>query len=152
MVFVKGDPNINYAGRPKGALNKATELRQEIEDAIRHRLKEMKSMPIKDLVKVWATLQPKDIGIRVKPDIEFVSHVPRPQIEQDKPPTPPEENKSPEEDKKISADRGPNNGGSPQTGVSPIFSNGKNKDVTQPVETKEVPTIDRKKDVEKESL
>ena len=112
MPFVKGDTRINYAGRPKGSLNKDTKLRQEIEDAIRGRLKELKTMPIKDLTKIWASLQPKDMSLSVKPDVEFISNVPRPMIDsstQGVIDATPDEDKliAPTEDKKISEDRSP---------------------------------------------
>ena len=78
MVFSKGDPNINRSGRAKGNLNKVTDIRKAIEWALTQRSNELMRMKIADLCRIWASIQPKDQNIRVKPDIQYISNTPEP--------------------------------------------------------------------------
>jgi hypothetical protein len=82
MPFVKGDKRINYKGRPKGSKNKLTKVKDNLIKILAQKLrdnKEIKNIDIKDLIRFASAIIPKDIAIRVAPDIRYISQTPRPE-------------------------------------------------------------------------
>ncbi len=81
MPFVKGDKRINYAGRPKGSKNKLTIVKDNLVKILSKRLqdpKELAKIDIKDLIRFVGSIVPKDMHLKVAPDVRYISQTPRP--------------------------------------------------------------------------
>ena len=69
----------NPKGRPKGAVGKWRESRERIIKELSRR--NIKTITTQDLLKAYIALSPKETKLSLKPDIDFISEVPRPQVE-----------------------------------------------------------------------
>ena len=83
MAFEKGQSG-NPGGRPKGSKNKLTLVKDKLVQIALSRFNDpevWKEIPPGDLMRFIASITPKDMSIKVSPDITYVSHTPRPQEE-----------------------------------------------------------------------
>lgn len=82
MPFKKGNVE-GRQGRPKGSKNKFTKFKDELIKSIYKRKNELSKCRYEDLLRVWASLMPKDLSVGIHPEerIEYISHTPRPEIE-----------------------------------------------------------------------
>jgi len=73
-VMIKG-------GRPKGSKNLLPLIRDKVLYALDKRIsgkKALKNIPTEDLLRFAQSIMPKDLSIRVTPNIQYISHTPRP--------------------------------------------------------------------------
>ena len=83
MPFKKGDKRINSKGRPKGSKNKLTVVKDNLVNILSRKLKDPKEiakLDINTLIRFTGTILPKDLALKVAPDIQYISNTPRPEI------------------------------------------------------------------------
>lgn len=126
MTFEKG--NKFGKGRPLGSKNILPLIREKVLQLLDKRLTKGLDATDEALLRFAQSVMPKETRLSIKPDIEFISSVPRPQgiehkVEQAQP-QPEQEVKENKDigDKKNLAEMGPDIGGSPDAGTSSNFS------------------------------
>jgi hypothetical protein len=81
MTFTKGDKNIWRKGRPKGKKNKLTEVKDSLIKILSKKLKNpevIKDLDINQLIRFTGQVIPKDMTLKVTPDVTYISKTPRP--------------------------------------------------------------------------
>ncbi len=82
-MSIKKGQILNPKGRPKGSKNKFTAFKDDLIKALLLRRHELMRVEYKDLLRVWASLIPRDLTMKVKPDITYISSTPRPEVMSD---------------------------------------------------------------------
>ncbi len=80
MPFQKG--NTLATGRPKKSKNRLPKIRDRILHVLNKRLldpRELAKLETRDLIRFASSILPKDMNIKVAPDITYVSQTPRPE-------------------------------------------------------------------------
>jgi|TARA_Y100000310_G_scaffold45644_1_gene42555 hypothetical protein len=130
MTFVKGQSG-NPAGKKKGTKNKFTEFKQLLTQALYSRQEELRHVDFEQLLHAWVRLMPRDMSLKVEPNIKYISNVPRD-----------EESMltAPDAAKENIAQKGSSKGGSPQASVveKSDSSNKEGKDVGYGLSVEEV--------------
>ena len=82
MTFQKGTI-ANKGGRPKGARNKLTVVKDHLVAILSKRLSdknELKNISTETLVRFVGQIVPKDLSLKVAPDIQYITNTPRPDL------------------------------------------------------------------------
>jgi len=86
MGFPVGHTPIRHStsvmGRPKKSKHLLPVIRDKVLNCLNKRLnsnKALKKIPTEDLLKFAQSIMPKDLSIRLTPDIRYISNTPRPQ-------------------------------------------------------------------------
>ena len=80
--FQKGKSG-NPSGRKKGSKNKLTLVKDRLVKILNEKLADPKvldQIDINTLIRFTGTILPKEQSIRVAPDIQYITHTPRPEI------------------------------------------------------------------------
>tara|TARA_Y100000310_G_scaffold341811_1_gene442247 strand:- start:3219 stop:3650 length:432 start_codon:yes stop_codon:yes gene_type:complete len=84
MTFKKGEIN-NPKGRPKGSKNKLTDVKDKLVEILNARIgltagpHALSEVSTESLIRFASTIMPKDMSIKVAPDITYISNTPRPE-------------------------------------------------------------------------
>jgi hypothetical protein len=81
MPFEKGHNLSRGKGRPKGSKNSLESIRRRVLYMLEHRLRDKNietSIKTEDLLRFAQSLIPKDVSLKVIPNIEYHSNTPRP--------------------------------------------------------------------------
>lgn len=81
MQFQPGNQNAVGHGRPKRGKNSLESIRRKVLYMLEHRLNNKQvadSISTEDLLRFCQSLMPRDISLKVAPDIQYISNTPRP--------------------------------------------------------------------------
>ena len=87
MPFVKDDPRINRLGKKPGTKNSLTLVKDRVVSILSSRLDDFRKVAELDtpsLLRFVASVMPKDISMTLKPDLTYISSVPRNAIDKPK--------------------------------------------------------------------
>ncbi len=87
MPFVKNDPRINRLGKKPGTKNSLTLVKDRVVSILSSRLDDFRKVAELDtpsLLRFVASVMPKDISMTLKPDLTYISSVPRNAIDKPK--------------------------------------------------------------------
>ncbi len=87
MPFVKDDPRINRLGKKPGTKNSLTLVKDRVVSILSGRLDDFRKVAELDtpsLLRFVASVMPKDISMTLKPDLTYISSVPRNAIDKPK--------------------------------------------------------------------
>jgi len=79
MTFQKGHKLAT--GRPKGSKNVLPIIREKVLNKLHKRINELDGVKVEELLDFAKSVMPKDLSIRIAPDVQYLSNTPRPEVE-----------------------------------------------------------------------